>query len=61
MSPRKHVDAVDLVEREPIDGSAEVALIYAGRARSTEALSGKRDPARRGERKPLRQDPLTRP
>lgn len=60
MRSRKDINAVDLVERKPLDCSAQMPLIDRGGPRGAEPLSGKRDPARGGERKPLRQSLLTR-
>jgi hypothetical protein len=49
MGAGEDVDAVDLVEREPIEGAAERAPIGHRTARRAEALRGERDPARGGE------------
>ena len=51
MGARKDVDAVDLVQREPIDGAAQMALIDPGRPGYAEALRGERDAACEGRRK----------
>ena len=50
MRAGKHIDAVDLVERQPVYDAAEASLIDAiGQCRA-EALRGERDPPRLGER-----------
>jgi len=50
MGAGKHIDAVDLVQRQPVDRAAETALINALGQRRTEALRDERDPPRLGER-----------
>ena len=49
MRPDEDVDAVDLVETEPLDRAAELAAPDRFRPRRTEALGGKRDPSGLGE------------
>jgi hypothetical protein len=50
MGAYQHVDAVDLVQREPVDGACETPLIHARRQGGAEALRGERDPPCLGER-----------
>jgi hypothetical protein len=51
MGADEHVDAVDLVQAEPFDRAAEVALIDRIRPRPAEAQRRERDAPRLGERK----------
>ena len=53
MGAGEHVDAVDLVQRQPIEIAAERRPARHRPARRAEALRGKRDPARGGEGKEL--------
>jgi len=55
MGADEHIDAVDLVQRQPVDRAAEAALINALGQRRAEALRGERDPPRLGERQLLGQ------
>ena len=50
MRPRQHVDTVDLVQGQALDGAAQVGLARDGRARRREALRRQRDATRGGER-----------
>jgi hypothetical protein len=56
MRANEHVDAVDLVQRQPVDRAAQAALIGARGMREAEALRGERDPPRVCERDRLGQD-----
>ena len=49
MGAREHVDAVDLVQPEPLDGAAQMPLVDGGRSRLREALRRERDAPRKGE------------
>ena len=53
MGAGEHVDAVDLVQPEPLDGAAEVPLVDGGRPALREALRRERDAAGVGERDAL--------
>jgi hypothetical protein len=44
MRADQHVDAVDLVQRQPIERAAQAALIGTRRMPGAEALRGERDP-----------------
>jgi hypothetical protein len=61
MGADQHIDAVDLVQRQPIDRAAEAALIDARRQRRAKALRGERDPPRLGKRQSFSQGWSTRP
>ncbi|MEO8374649.1 MAG: hypothetical protein ABI471_05455 [Sphingomonas bacterium] len=49
MRAGKHIDAVDLVQRQPVDDAAEAPLVDTIGQRRAEALRGERDPPRLGE------------
>src|SRR5436305_14865988 len=49
MRADKHVDAVDLMQRQSLDGSPQMACVDERRARRPEALRGKCNPPRRAE------------
>ncbi len=55
MGADQHVDAVDLVQRQPVERAAQMTLIGARGMRGAEALRGQRDPPRLGERQRLGQ------
>lgn len=55
MRADQHVDAVDLVKREPVERAAQAALIGARGMRGAEALRGERDPSRLRDRQIVRQ------
>ena len=50
MRPSKHIDAVDLVKRKPVDRAAQMPLIGARRVGEAKALRGERDPPRLRQR-----------
>ncbi|MFA6113729.1 MAG: hypothetical protein WC729_07040 [Sphingomonas sp.] len=56
MRANEHVDAVDLVQRQPVDRAAQAAPIGTRGMRGAEALRGERDPPRLCERDRLGQD-----
>jgi len=61
MGADKHIDAVDLVQRQPIDRAAEAALVYTLGQRRAKALCGESDPPRLGERQLFSQGRSTSP
>ena len=61
MGADEHIDAVDLVQRQPVDRAAETALVDARRQGRAEALRGERDPPRLGERQLFSQGRSTSP
>jgi len=50
MGPDQHADAVDLVQREAVDGPPQMTGVDRGRPRRAEPLRGERDPPRGLER-----------
>jgi len=50
MGTGEHVDAVDLVERQPVERAPKPAPADEGRAPRAESLRGQRDPPRGGQR-----------
>src|SRR4029453_14210826 len=50
---REHVDAVDLVERKPVDCPTKVAGVHSRRPRNSKALRGEDHPSRSLERECL--------
>ena len=50
VSTSEHVDAVDLVQRQPLDLPVQMPPRDLGRTWRAEALSGKSDPPRRSDR-----------
>ena len=61
MRADEDIDAVDLVERQPVYGAAEAPLIDAIGQGRAEALRGERDPPRLGERQLFSQGRSARP
>jgi hypothetical protein len=53
MGAREHVDAVDLVKRQPLDRTAQMALVDDRRQGAAKALRAERDPPRRAGGQPL--------